>query len=295
MTWNHNALALDLAEHLSASTDRMIWTDMQLGPSGSPRPDVYAINKSYSRFCPVAYECKVSVADFRSDITKGKWQSYLKYSCGVIFAVPKGLIDKADVPKGCGLIIRGENGWHSVKGATLTPAPELPRDAWMKLLIDGTSRSLRQHTVSQINQKRVHEVVAKKYGQELSQLLAGRDLAIQRLQEKTAFVQSMVKDVDMVYAMHHAKQEFEQMKSLKSELCQLIGEPEDTAAWTVIYRVRELLVSLDKDTSIGHLRQAITSSVRTIDSQLKKLREALDPVSSNEAPCKPLQRAGESD
>ena len=121
MKWGHDQLANDLAEHLAKQTDRIIWTDMQLGPSGSPRPDVYSIPKSYSGYKPIAYECKVSVSDFRSDITKGKWQSYLKYSSGVIFAVPKGLITKDDLPKGCGLIVRSENGWRMVKGPTLTP------------------------------------------------------------------------------------------------------------------------------------------------------------------------------
>ena len=69
--WGHDELAKDLAQHLACSNDRMIWLDMQLGPSGSPRPDVFTAPKSYSGFKPIAYECKVSVSDFRSDITSG--------------------------------------------------------------------------------------------------------------------------------------------------------------------------------------------------------------------------------
>lgn len=38
MTWDHNALAEDLAGYLTAP-ERMVWCDMQLGPAGSPRPD----------------------------------------------------------------------------------------------------------------------------------------------------------------------------------------------------------------------------------------------------------------
>ena len=33
MTWRHDELADDLAAHLRGGTDRMVWTDMQLGPS----------------------------------------------------------------------------------------------------------------------------------------------------------------------------------------------------------------------------------------------------------------------
>lgn len=82
---DHDELARSLADHLRAP-DRMVWCDLQLGPSGSPRPDVYTIFKSYVRPHPVAYECKVSYADYRGDITSGKWQTYLKYACGVYFA-----------------------------------------------------------------------------------------------------------------------------------------------------------------------------------------------------------------
>lgn len=138
--WTHDGLANDLAEHLRRASDRMVWEDMQLGPSGSPRPDVYTIPKVYSRFCPIAYEIKISVADFRSDVTSGKWQSYLKFAAGVIFAVPDGLVSKNEVPPTCGLMVRKDKVWRSVKGPTLTPVASLPKDTWMKLLLDGIWR-----------------------------------------------------------------------------------------------------------------------------------------------------------
>lgn len=78
-TWAHDALASDLASHLAFTGGRVIFENMQLGPAGSPRPDVYTIPKVYSRFTPLAYEVKISVADFRSDVTSGKWQSYRAY------------------------------------------------------------------------------------------------------------------------------------------------------------------------------------------------------------------------
>ena len=44
----HDELAADLAAHLRGERT-MVWTDMQLGSSGSVRPDVYTIAKSYVR------------------------------------------------------------------------------------------------------------------------------------------------------------------------------------------------------------------------------------------------------
>ncbi len=139
MKWTHNDLMNDLAAHLRVP-ERMVWTDMQLGPSGSPRPDVFTMAKSYTKPRPIAYEIKISVADFRSDVTSGKWQSYLKYAGAVIFAVPAGLITKADIPARTGLMIRGENGWTTVKGPTLGVS-EFPAEMMLKLLIDGADRA----------------------------------------------------------------------------------------------------------------------------------------------------------
>lgn len=135
----HDKLAESLAGHLRAP-DRMVWQDMQLGPVGSPRPDVYAIFKSYTKPAPMAFECKVSVSDFRADVTSGKWESYCRYAYGVAFACEAGLIGKADVPAQCGLIVRHASGaWRWAKRPTLQPT-EIPRAAWMKLLIDGVER-----------------------------------------------------------------------------------------------------------------------------------------------------------
>lgn len=295
MKWTHNNLANDLAAHLAANSDRIIWTDMQLGPSGSPRPDVYTINKSYSRFCPIAYECKVSVADFRSDITKGKWQSYLKYASGVIFAVPKGLITKDDLPKGCGLIVRSENCWRMVKGPTMATLTDLPRDFWMKLVIDGTSRSLREYSSNQLDRKRVHDTVAKKYGEALAILLSDHDRAEMQLKSKIDHLKTQMDEVDQINAMQRLKDECEQLKSLKADLCQLLDLPAKAQIRTVIYKTRELLDALHKEEHIKKLRQSITSATRNIESQLQQLRDAVAPVAPIEAHCKPILRVGGND
>ena len=136
--WGHDELADDLAGSLYGMA-RMVWTNLQLGPSGSVRPDVLTINKSFGRPRPTAYECKISVADFRSDVTSGKWIAYQQYSHLVIFAAPAGLISKADVPSCCGLILRHENAWRIAKKAVVNPHP-IPEEAWIKLLIDGVER-----------------------------------------------------------------------------------------------------------------------------------------------------------
>lgn len=141
MNLTHDQLAASLARHL-LNDDRLVWEDIPSGRAGSPRPDVFTIQKSFSSPNPISYEIKVSVSDFRSDITKAKWQKYMDFSYGVIFAVPKGLIKKSDIPNGCGLIQFNGQSWHTVKKPTLQPK-KLDDELLLKLLIEGSNRETK--------------------------------------------------------------------------------------------------------------------------------------------------------
>lgn len=281
MKWGHDQLANDLAEHLSKNTDRIIWTDMQLGPSGSPRPDVYSIPKSYSGFKPIAYECKISVSDFRSDITKGKWQSYLRYASGVIFAVPKGLISKDDIPKGCGLIVRSENGWRMVKGPTLTTiANDLPKDFWIKLVIDGVDRSKRIQLKAGVNEYRVRQEISKKYGEDLAMALARRDDAQRKLDYRTEDIHKQLGDIEVIrYAerqrssLEHDKQEIEK---LHHELCSCLGLPAGSHNWDIRKALDTQKSMLTKDGQVAKCQSAMRSALRDMENQVKKIKQLCD-------------------
>jgi hypothetical protein len=164
MTWSHTGLIEDLAGHLKAP-NTLVWTDMQLGPSGSPRPDVYRMNKSFAHPHPLAYECKVSRSDFLSDVTSGKWSSYLKYAYGVIFAVPAGLVSAKEIPDKCGLLFRHEAIWRAAKRPIIEPHP-IPEEAWIKLLIDGVEREGPINRRRHWNDWASSEKFAKKFGAE---------------------------------------------------------------------------------------------------------------------------------
>lgn len=171
MGWKHNELMRDLSRHL-LNERRMVWTDMQLGPSGSPRPDVYTIEKSYSRPAPMAYEVKVSTSDLRSDLTKGKWQSYLKFAQAVVFAVPEGLCTKNDIPEGCGLIVRKSAVWRYAKRATLKHTA-IPQNTCMKLLIDGVNRPVSPKTrTERFNAHQASKRIRKLHGKAVAEAVS---------------------------------------------------------------------------------------------------------------------------
>lgn len=139
--WTHDDLAEDLARHLRANSDTIVWTNLQLGPSGSMRPDAYRIDRSYVKPRPLAYEVKVHRSDFQRDIASGKWMNYLGVSEGVYFAVPTGLVKKNEIPEVAGLMVRGPEGWRAVKAARRSPVT-VDEDVWLKLLIDGIDREV---------------------------------------------------------------------------------------------------------------------------------------------------------
>lgn len=80
---NHDDLAHNLAQHLQQEA-RMVWENIPAGCAGNVRPDVYTLQKSFSSPNPITYEVKVSLSDFRSDVTTAKWKAYLRFSYGVV-------------------------------------------------------------------------------------------------------------------------------------------------------------------------------------------------------------------
>ena len=110
--WTHDGLMADLAGHLRAGSNGR--QDLQLGPAGSPRPDGFTINKSFMHPCQTAYECKISVADFRSDVTSGKWMKYLDMLARSSLRFHPGSLVKM-MSQTLWLILRHENAWRLAK------------------------------------------------------------------------------------------------------------------------------------------------------------------------------------
>ncbi len=262
--WEHDALAADLAGHLFAP-GRMIWRDIQLGPVGSPRPDVYTIAKSFVRPNPTAYECKISVADFRSDVTSGKWQSYLEYASCVIFAVPGGLVTSSDIPPMCGLIVRHENAWRLAKKPTICPV-QIPQLAFLKLLIDGVEREGPRYRAKCYRDGM--STFAKRFGAE-----AGRWVAdAVSVQDRIARAESHAKEL-----RERAKKEAEdtQRRALQDaprlwkDLCETLGLPCESDKWAVSREIRRVSSAVDG----GEERQKLARLVDT----LKRLVATYEP------------------
>ncbi|HEF4837334.1 TPA: hypothetical protein SAO52_002054 [Burkholderia vietnamiensis] len=281
MTWAHDDLAQDLAAHLRGASDRLVWTDMQLGPAGSPRPDAYTVPCSFARFQPVAYECKISVADFRRDVTAGKWTSYLRFAAGVIFAAPAGLLKKEDIPAGCGLIVRGPDGWRSLKRPTLKNMENLPRDAWIKLIIDGMAR-LADQNHEQLRAGLCNEwMLEKKLRARLGNIVADavRDQlhAERRLKTATERLENLAEEAEnerrliLDRAKEHAPRHAAQIDSARIELARALGLPASAGAWEIASACKQAVRRVCTDSEVKRLRQQLERIQVALESAAEPL------------------------
>lgn len=270
--WKHDALASDLANRLRGN-GRMVWENMQLGPSGSPRPDVYTIASSFANPKPLAYEIKVSRSDFLRDAGAGKWHSYLAYACGVIFAAPSGVIDKKDLPAGAGLMLRGVDGWRTLVAPRMRPLENMPADAWMKLLMDGVPRinaapPSRNDGLSAIY--RGNDKLKALYGATAARVIQdidhGRD-RIERNREHIAEQERKIAQLnDMARAITAeaqakgqaaAEAQAADFKQARADLCKVLGLPDDSNIRTVQRKIYSLREALTLDASRNTLMRTL--------------------------------------
>lgn len=284
MTWTHDGLAEDLAAHLRSNTDRMVWTDMQLGAVHSSRPDVYALPKSYSRFQPIAYECKVSMSDFRSDVTKGKYTDYLAFASGVVFACPAGLLKKEDVPHGAGLMVRGHDGWRSLKKPALIKCDTLPRDAWMKLLIDGARRDIQRQELQKdrawrsLNEYQTLQKIRAEFGAVVAAAISDhRNGTTHRLASLKVEImkQTAMLEADLAHIEEKRraarKRVDDQCSELLSALAAVVGmEPDAGRVYEMGARLRDMIALAQADTTVKELRRII----RGMQLSFNQFREA---------------------
>jgi hypothetical protein len=101
-----NAIQVESALRIRHGDSRQwVFLTQLLTPTGR-LIDAYAIDCYYShRYKRIAYEIKVSRSDFISELKEpGKRVSAMHHSDEFYFVAPKGMLDKGDIPEGCGLV-----------------------------------------------------------------------------------------------------------------------------------------------------------------------------------------------
>lgn len=275
-TWKHDELASDLAGYLRGySKPTMVWENMQLGPVGSPRPDVYTLDPTYMRIAARAFEVKVTRSDFLRDVQAGKALGYRCYAGSLVFATPKGLVKKDEVPAGCGLIERGAENWRWARKPVLQSLDDLPFECWMKLLIDGIGReqgSVRRPESRSYHQWMHDKRVRERLGAELGELYANRERARGRLVDECRRLNEQAEETKALRLerekmdRERAEQQLEAIRSQIRALCVEFGLDETAPAWEVARALR----SLRPDDDRSHLE----STAQILERQAQQMQRA---------------------
>lgn len=267
MTWKHNDLAGDLACHLRGPA-RMVWADIQLGPSGSPRPDVYTLMKSFSKPKPTAYEIKVSRSDFLADVTAGKWMQYLAYAESVTFCAPAGLLKKDEIPATCGFMERGEASWRTVRRASPSPVT-IPQDAMLKLLIDGIGREGGAARMDLGRRYRADKAAAMVLGQAVANQVQNALWADTRIEHAERDAKRIVEQAQHT-ATRLAEQVWPEAPMLWQDLVTVLGLPRDADTWQVERAIRDVKIAAEGGVAAQQLRfilscmEGATESLRSL-------------------------------
>ncbi len=259
-------LAEDLAQYLQ--TDRwMTWVEIALGPmdTGVAKADVLAVFKSYApRF--LIYEVKTSRADFMRDVNSGKHTKYFDHCTQFYFACPAGIIKKEEIPLGCGLITKGDHGWHTVKAARRNDFKP-SRDFLLKLLMKGYedhSIQVRQLDRERLTKNAHLKAIAQSLGIKIAHDLAKADeviAAADKLRKELADL--LGKDFESLYSAAYA---------LQSEIQRMIRQRE------FLREAVELSVQIEKlwdgswwsaDAVPRHIRQIADG----IEAKVKDMKE----------------------
>lgn len=94
--------------------------------------DGFAIAAQYAKTVTYGYEIKVSRSDFLRD---KKWQEYLPVCSKFYFVCPEGIIKKADLPEGIGLLYATGQCIELVKGARKREVDESALTEILKYLV----------------------------------------------------------------------------------------------------------------------------------------------------------------
>lgn len=115
--FTHRELCFDLAEAKATRFIEVPLGSKYLNWGSVSQADVITIKPSYNKFNLDIYEVKVTRSDFVQEIKRKKYEASLPHCNRFYFAVLAGIAKPEEIPEGIGLIVRGENGWSTIKSA----------------------------------------------------------------------------------------------------------------------------------------------------------------------------------
>lgn len=263
--WTHQGLCNDLESHLRGNTDRMVFQNITMGQYHGGRPDVFTVMKSFANFRADTYEIKVSRSDFLSDVTSGKWRKYLDHSHAVWFAVPEGMIKPSELPDGTGLTVRNAKGWRSVRKPKPQAMDTLPRDAWLRLVMDlhpigfnGEPKAPRAAPSAY----KLEKIARKRMGEELAALIAKPEEYRERVERAR-----LMADGELARLTARKEEMMVEVNAKNAELIEILGLPPGATTYAISSAIRNLRDVIDM--------RELQDAKDNLDRLMKKILERM--------------------
>ena len=152
--------------------------------------DGFAMTRSYTKPCIKIYEIKVSRSDFLRD---NKWELYKQYCNELYFAVPKGLIDKTELPDDVGLIYYNRDGTRKLttKRKALWRDIEEPVEVYKYLIYSRLepdripfNNSRKEYAEDYLQDKRERKRIGYALGSKMAEQLQEAEMKLAELQDR---------------------------------------------------------------------------------------------------------------
>jgi hypothetical protein len=129
----HRDLCFSLAEAKGTNFIEVPLGSVWLSKEGLGVADVISIDYSYVKFIMNIFECKVTRSDFIQDLKSKKYEKYLPYCNRFYYACLSGITIAEEMPPDVGLMIKGDDGWRTVKAAKKRVV-DIPQEALLSML-----------------------------------------------------------------------------------------------------------------------------------------------------------------
>jgi hypothetical protein len=276
IAWHHDALAADLARHLTKDGKNWVWLNATIGQWSGPRPDVMSFPRyRYDNPTIHAFEVKVSRADLLGDLNKEKWRKYLEHCQSVTFIMPSGLAKPDEIPAECGVMFRSARGWRTERRATYNGqacsiqamAKLLTEHPWMRPReADRTVPEWRRDAWNRDLGDRFTRAAGRRLGMEVAKFARaaaeGRDLASLARQKADEQIE-------------RARALTEEFRSLLRPMLDELGLPHDADHFAIRQGVINRVAELQADKRVAAAEQAL-GFMRQSLARIHPLKDLID-------------------
>lgn len=159
-------------------------------------------------------------------------------------------------------MVRKESGWHTLKGPTMRSVDNLPRDAWIKLVIDGIRRETERTRIMMrnapvyVDERRL----AQRHGDEISSLVSQAynakvrlESAIQNQEKRRAEVFQQTEQ-EARWQREKIERQAESLNRAQRELADVLGLPENATVNQLTRAINSATYRLAHDAEVIRLR-----------------------------------------